>query len=92
VQVFEYLTTDLKKFMDSTGKGPKSAPMPTMQIKVSVSYAAVLIVQDVGHGSSTMTCCVIAKDTLAGLTLECMISAQNARLLDLLPCSLSCTS
>ena len=34
-QVFEYLTTDLKKFMDSTGKGPKSAPMPTMQIKVS---------------------------------------------------------
>ena len=34
-QVFEYLTTDLKKFMDSTGKGPKSAPMPIMQIKVS---------------------------------------------------------
>lgn len=33
-QVFEYLTTDLKKFMDSTGKGPKSAPMPVMQVKV----------------------------------------------------------
>lgn len=31
--VFEYLTTDLKKFMDSTGKGPKSTPMPKQQIK-----------------------------------------------------------
>jgi hypothetical protein len=37
-QVFEYLTTDLKKFMDSTGKGPKSPPMPTMQVKVRVHH------------------------------------------------------
>jgi len=33
-QVFEYLTTDLKKFMDAIGKGPKSPPMPRLQIKV----------------------------------------------------------
>jgi hypothetical protein len=34
-QVFEYLTTDLKNFMDSTGKGPKSEMMPPNQIKVA---------------------------------------------------------
>lgn len=34
LQVFEYLTTDLKKYMDSTGKGPKSTQMPRQLIKV----------------------------------------------------------
>lgn len=33
LQVFEYLSTDLKKFMDRTGKG-NANPMPLMQIKV----------------------------------------------------------
>ena len=35
LQVFEYLSTDLKKFMDRTGKG-NANPMPPMLIKVSV--------------------------------------------------------
>lgn len=33
LQVFEYLTTDLKKYMDRTGKGP-SFPLPKPTIKV----------------------------------------------------------
>lgn len=32
-QVFEYLSTDLKKFMDRTGKG-NANPMPQQLIKV----------------------------------------------------------
>ena len=40
-QVFEWLTTDLKKFMDSTGRGPESAPMPTMQIKASTQTCSM---------------------------------------------------
>lgn len=33
LQVFEYLTTDLKKYMDRNGKGP-NFPLPTQTIKV----------------------------------------------------------
>lgn len=33
VQVFEYLTTDLKKYMDRNGKGP-NYPLPKPTIKV----------------------------------------------------------
>lgn len=33
VQVFEYLTTDLKKYMDRNGKGP-NYPLPKQTIKV----------------------------------------------------------
>ena len=33
-QVFEYCTTDLKNFMDRTGKGP-SNPLPKELIKVA---------------------------------------------------------
>lgn len=41
LQVFEYLTTDLKKYMDRSGKGP-NYPLPKTTIKVtkSVVYAA----------------------------------------------------
>ena len=35
LQVFEYLSTDLKKFMDRTGKG-NANPMPPKLIKVTV--------------------------------------------------------
>jgi hypothetical protein len=34
-QVFEYLTTDLKKYMDRNGKGP-NYPLPKPTIKVTV--------------------------------------------------------
>lgn len=33
VQVFEYLSTDLKKWMDKSGKGP-TYPLPTQTVKV----------------------------------------------------------
>lgn len=36
VQVFEYLTTDLKKYMDRTGKGP-NFPLPKPVIKVQLA-------------------------------------------------------
>jgi hypothetical protein len=32
-QVFEYLTTDLKRYMDRNGKGP-AYPLPTQTVKV----------------------------------------------------------
>lgn len=38
LQVFEYLSTDLKKFMDRTGKG-NANPMPPKLIKVTSSFA-----------------------------------------------------
>jgi hypothetical protein len=42
IQVFEYLSTDLKKFMDRTGKG-NANPMPQQLIKVPrVQQAALL--------------------------------------------------
>ena len=31
--VFEYLDTDLKKFMDATGKGPSATPLPKNSVK-----------------------------------------------------------
>lgn len=37
VQVFEYLSTDLKKFMDRNGKGP-SHPLDPKLIKVALSH------------------------------------------------------
>ena len=37
--VFEYLSTDLKKFMDRNGKGPAN-PLPTELVKVSCSSSA----------------------------------------------------
>ena len=37
LQVFEYCTTDLKKYMDRTGKGP-SNPLPKQRIKVSPCF------------------------------------------------------
>lgn len=37
LQVFEYLSTDLKKFMDRTGKG-NANPMPPKLIKVTVQF------------------------------------------------------
>ena len=36
MQVFEFLSTDLKKFMDKTGRGPTSR-LPTAMVKVSLS-------------------------------------------------------
>ena len=36
LQVFEYCTTDLKKFMDRTGKGPTN-PLPASLVKVVAS-------------------------------------------------------
>lgn len=39
VQVFEYLTTDLKKYMDRNGKGP-NFPLPKTTIKVSSAREA----------------------------------------------------
>ena len=33
-QVFEYLSTDLKKYMDRTGKGANGTPVPKKLIKV----------------------------------------------------------
>ena len=41
IQVFEYLSTDLKKFMDRTGKG-NANPMPQQLIKVHCSQQAAL--------------------------------------------------
>lgn len=38
VQVFEYLNTDLKRYMDRTGKGPNSTPLPQNLIKVQISW------------------------------------------------------
>lgn len=37
LQVFEFCSTDLKKFMDRTGKG-NANPMPVMQIKVPLAH------------------------------------------------------
>lgn len=37
LQVFEYLTTDLKKYMDRNGKGP-NYPLPKTTIKVRSSH------------------------------------------------------
>lgn len=34
LQVFEYLSTDLKKYMDRTGKGANGTPVPKKLIKV----------------------------------------------------------
>lgn len=42
IQVFEYCTTDLKKFMDRTGKGP-SNPLPKELIKASTSHDMTLL-------------------------------------------------
>ncbi len=36
-QVFEYLSTDLKKYMDRTGKGANGTPVPMKLIKVPCS-------------------------------------------------------
>ena len=52
-QVLEYLPTDLKQFMDRTGRGPDSAPMPTMQIKVSTKN-----VQHVKHYQNMTIWCL----------------------------------
>jgi hypothetical protein len=38
-QVFEYLTTDLKRYMDRNGKGP-AYPLTTQTVKVRASPTA----------------------------------------------------
>lgn len=41
-QVFEYLTTDLKRYMDRNGKGP-AYPLPTQTVKVGARRPAALL-------------------------------------------------
>jgi hypothetical protein len=41
-QVFEYLTTDLKKYMDRSGKGP-NFPLPKATIKVGCIAGLVIV-------------------------------------------------
>jgi hypothetical protein len=41
VQVFEYLDTDLKKYMDRTGRGP-SNPLPKETVRVSATELNIL--------------------------------------------------
>ena len=38
LQVFEYLSTDLKKWMDKSGKGP-AYPLPLVTVKVRSKHA-----------------------------------------------------
>lgn len=41
--VFEFLDTDLKKFIDSYRKGPSARPLPPNVIKVSFRFLCYLI-------------------------------------------------
>lgn len=44
LQVFEYLTTDLKRYMDRNGKGPAyPLPTPTVKVRVGAAVGAVAL-------------------------------------------------
>ena len=58
MQVFEFLSTDLKKFMDRTGKG-NANPMPKQLIKVHdilYSYESVCIAINLNQEALLGTC------------------------------------